>query len=307
MPIAQYTRALKYQLPLMCGQDAIDIQVRLRELGYSDVGQPDGIFGARTDAAVRAFQKEHDLDADGVVGPVTWTKLFEDSGANTSLDKIGKVLDELQQPHSIFESVTWCLDGEGVKIGDDDPETTGGEPKTVRHVWECYSTQIEEWANKFGVPVELIIATICTETSGDPKSVRQEPGYVSDDKTPNKVSIGLMQTLISNARDTLGDDCIDRAWLLEPGNAIRAGSAYIAQQWKTTHFDPPKVACAYNAGGVYQNDSTGNRWRMRQYPINSSAHADRFVKWFNDCFRMFSADGVAPSTSFYKQLNNPNG
>lgn len=288
----------------MCGQDAIDVQMRLRDLGYSDVGQPDGIFGARTDAAVRSFQKDRELDADGVVGPLTWTKLFEDSGSDTALDKIAKVLGELKVPHSINDSVTWSLGPDGIVIGDAEPETTGGEPKTVRHVWQCYNMEIEEWAGKFGVPAELIIATMCTETGGDPKSVRQEPGYISDEKTPDKVSIGLMQTLISNARDTLGDDTIDRAWLLEPGNSIRAGAAYIAKQWKATHFDPPKVACAYNAGGVYENDSKGNRWRMRQFPINSSAHADRFVKWFNDCFRMFKSDGITPSASFYKQLGN---
>jgi hypothetical protein len=302
MPNTPYTRILKYQLPLICGEDAIALQLRLRDLGYSDVGQPDGIFGARTDAAVRAFQKAKGLEVDGVVGSLTWTALFEDSGTSTASDKISKVLDEMRQPHSFRDSVTWQLGPEGILIGNDKPETTGGEPKTVRQVWQRYSMQIEEWAGKLGVPAELIVATICTETGGDPKSVRQEPGYISDEKTPNKVSIGLMQTLISNARENIGDDSINRDWLFEPGNAIWAGTAYITNQWKITHFDPPKVACAYNAGGVYFNESAENRWRMRQYPINSSAHADRFVKWFNDCFVMFEADGIKPSTSFYVLL-----
>lgn len=284
------------------GNDVIAVQLRLRDLGYSQIGQPDGIFGARSEVAVRAFQEAKGLEVDGVVGPLTWTSVFQDSTINTSLDKILKVLDELKQPHAFQDSVQWCLKPDGISVNNNKPETTGGEPQTVRRVWQCYQSPIEEWSAKFGVPVELIIATICTESANDLKAERQEPGYISDEKTPDKVSIGLMQTLISNARDTLGDWSVNRTWLLEPGNSIRAGAAYIASQWKVTHFDPPKTACAYNAGSVYYNASTENRWRMRQYPINTSTHADRFIKWFNDCFVMFEMDKISPATSFYRLL-----
>lgn len=157
-------------------------------------------------------------------------------------------------------------------------------------MWNDFRPAIEEWAQKFGVPVELIIATISTETRGDPAAVRKEPGYISDEHTPNKVSPGLMQTLISTARDVLGDDSIDRKWLL-------------AQQWKVTHIDPPKVACAYNAGSIYYNGSEENRWKMRQYPVNTPEHADRFVKWFNECFIMFEKDGTTSAPSFFTLLN----
>jgi peptidoglycan hydrolase-like protein with peptidoglycan-binding domain len=36
---------------------------------------PDGDFGAKTEAAVRAFQRTHDLVADGIVGPKSWQLL----------------------------------------------------------------------------------------------------------------------------------------------------------------------------------------------------------------------------------------
>lgn len=44
-------------------------------LGY-DPGTLDADFGAKTDAAVRAFQRTKALDVDGVVGRKTWTKML---------------------------------------------------------------------------------------------------------------------------------------------------------------------------------------------------------------------------------------
>ena len=47
------------------------------ELGY-DVGKTgaDGIFGKNTRAGVMKFQAEHGLVVDGIVGIMTWGKLY---------------------------------------------------------------------------------------------------------------------------------------------------------------------------------------------------------------------------------------
>ena len=142
------------------------------------------------------------------------------------------------------------------------------------------------------------MATIATESSGNPEAIRKEPEYQSDELTPQKISVGLMQTLISTARDTLRDTTVDRNWLLQPSNSIKAGTCYIAQQKSVTVYDPPKVACAYNAGTIYQNTGVNNRWKMRQYPIGTGEHCDRFVKWFNDAVVVLAEHQKKPSIPY---------
>ncbi len=200
-------------------------------------------------------------------------------------------------------SVSWRLTDRGVSIDGAEPQGTAGEPATVRRVRAQFGDSIERWGAEFGVPAELIVATICTESGGNPADERKEPGFISYEETPHRVSTGLMQTLISTARGTLQMPAIDHAWLLEADNSIRAGTAYIASQQAQTQFDPPVVACAYNAGSVRENQSPDNRWRMRQFPIGTDHHANRFVEWFNDCFRMYRADGGAPELSFFALLH----
>ncbi len=57
------------------GPDVEDLQNRLNAAGATPALEPDGIFGRLTRAAVVAYQSGHDLDPDGVVGPLTWGRL----------------------------------------------------------------------------------------------------------------------------------------------------------------------------------------------------------------------------------------
>jgi len=56
------------------GDDVFALQERLLELGY-DVGRPDGIFGPQTEHALRGFQRDYGMTADGVCGPATMRAL----------------------------------------------------------------------------------------------------------------------------------------------------------------------------------------------------------------------------------------
>lgn len=59
------------------GRDVKALQAQLTKLGYALT--PDGMFGPKTQAAVRAFQAKKGLATDGVVGPKTWAALDEAS------------------------------------------------------------------------------------------------------------------------------------------------------------------------------------------------------------------------------------
>lgn len=58
------------------GNQIRTVQRILNALGY-DCGNVDGIFGAKTRAAVRSFQKDKGLSADGIVGSKTWNALLK--------------------------------------------------------------------------------------------------------------------------------------------------------------------------------------------------------------------------------------
>jgi hypothetical protein len=195
----------------------------------------------------------------------------------------GVLLRSQLDPHSLLKGVQWYLSAEGLIVDGKLPRSPG-TMVTVPRVWNDFSTEILAAALAFKVPVELIVATICTESAGNPNALRTEPGWTSDAATPKKISAGLMQTLISTAREALGDASIDREALFTPSVSINAGTAYIGQKRQLTQFDPPVVACVYNAGGIYANNGPANRWGMRQYPIGTGRHADHFVMWFNDIF-----------------------
>ena len=57
------------------GKRVSDLQSRLNALGAKPPLKVDGIFGPKTLAAVRAFQKSHGLKVDGLVGPKTTAAL----------------------------------------------------------------------------------------------------------------------------------------------------------------------------------------------------------------------------------------
>ena len=67
-----------------CTGDAVKaLQEKLNAKGF-DSGNVDGIFGAKTYAAVTAFQKANSLGVDGIAGKLTWAKLYDATPVNVT-------------------------------------------------------------------------------------------------------------------------------------------------------------------------------------------------------------------------------
>lgn len=67
-------RLIYLHRPMLRGDDVVDLQVRLGEMGF-DTGRVDGIFGPDTEAALIQFQRNAGLVPDGIVGKASTAEL----------------------------------------------------------------------------------------------------------------------------------------------------------------------------------------------------------------------------------------
>jgi len=89
-----------------------DLQDALKALGY-DPGPLDGVFGAKTENAVKKFQQAREIAADGVVGRVPWINIDEADQSHPVLrvGSIGLPVRRLQSRMSAVGFNTGGIDG----------------------------------------------------------------------------------------------------------------------------------------------------------------------------------------------------
>lgn len=116
------------------GPSVVVIQVALNRISQNYPAIPkipttDGIFGSRTEAAVRAFQQIFGLNADGIVGPGTWYAIVRLYTAVTALS-------ELRSQGQQFYSINWSPPG-GLEVGD-----TGEKVRLLQYMLSVLSSYI---------------------------------------------------------------------------------------------------------------------------------------------------------------------
>ena len=72
--LGQFTQGAIYRTPSGFELPAAGIQRALKKAGYYQ-GNVDGKVGSRTKDAIRSFQRDNGLEADGVCGRQTWARL----------------------------------------------------------------------------------------------------------------------------------------------------------------------------------------------------------------------------------------
>lgn len=92
------------------------VQANLWASGLKDtVGTVDGIFGTKTENAVKAFQQRYSLTADGIVGPQTWSKMKQFMSYRT--DAAFGTYREMSYNQPLFYDVDYLKSSSGEVTG----------------------------------------------------------------------------------------------------------------------------------------------------------------------------------------------
>ena len=101
------------------GEDVTYLQESLTKLGYNS-GPIDGIFGSKTETAVKSFQKSKVLVVDGIVGNNTWAAIDKALKLLLTIKDYflinDSIVDVFQNPNTNSERVTQTLYGQQLKI-----------------------------------------------------------------------------------------------------------------------------------------------------------------------------------------------
>lgn len=174
----------------------------------------------------------------------------------------------------------WRLTAAGVvPEGEAGPMRTVGQPATVRRVWREFGHHIAVSCARNAVPLELVVACIGAEGGLKPRALLVEGD--------GRRSAGPMQTLLGTASEMMGGTVTEEQ-LYDPAFSIEAGTRYIAHQRRLTDYQPPLVAAAYNAGGLYPpREGDDNPWRLR----STNDHISRFCQFFGDACAVAAEEG----------------
>ena len=83
------------------GEDVKNLQLKLNELGNYNL-ETDGVFGSKTQAAVKDYQQKNGLSVDGIVGNQTWSSLETKPSTKSAGTTQGPTTDTTQTTQSTY-------------------------------------------------------------------------------------------------------------------------------------------------------------------------------------------------------------
>ncbi len=137
------------------GESVVKWQRLLASHGY-DVGAADGIFGAGTERATKAFQKANGLKADGAVGSGTWSK---------ALGKDVQAAPPQPKPKAKKGSgpLRTRIDVSKIKL---EPDTKASGSGGVIKAWNRYGGLLTALSDELGVDPDAAAAVLAIESGG---------------------------------------------------------------------------------------------------------------------------------------------
>lgn len=109
--------------------------------------EPDGIFGAKTESAVKTYQREHGLTADGIVGAQTWRSLI--TGEVASTQGINIQPPDFKQYDSRWASKMYSNHGDKAQT----MKSSGCGPTAMADI-------VAEWWDKSITPYDLALKSL---------------------------------------------------------------------------------------------------------------------------------------------------
>lgn len=134
-PTPEPTTTTTHHIELENGSEGRQVRLLQRALGVS----ADGVFGSRTEAAVRAYQAAHGLEIDGIVGPKTSAALADHAPAVASSAAADTTVGDAAGPTAV-SPVVRLQETLGVQVdGTFGPETE----EAVKHEQELHHLAVD--------------------------------------------------------------------------------------------------------------------------------------------------------------------
>ena len=196
------------------------IQQALHELGYYD-GDQSGKYGSLTKEAVRLFQKDYGLDADGIAGPKTIAELMaavsDDYGDDTTSD-----VDKSKVVYNIdwFDNRSWIITGTVTNYSITDIST--GRSMDIKIQSAGNHADVEPLTAK-DTEVLCSLYGVANASQLETMNKWQRRAVVMTNKNTNRQFVGSIYA-IPHGEDTVSGNNFDGQFCLHfKGSTIHAG------------------------------------------------------------------------------------